>query len=197
MANTASRRLSASERKAAILRAALALLGREGLDAFSLEAVAREANVALSLPRHYFGSYRGLLKAATSDLLQEVEVVLLDREMGLDLETRFSAYLELLANNPWGHHVWMRCEEIHPDIAAIVRRARRRMSEGIYRRPWRQLSKRERLDARGRIGYIEAVVSDWLTAGARDSNIVVELILQATALPEDQLRRAEKGAYEG
>ena len=139
--------------------------------------------MALSLPRHYFGSYRGLLKAATADLLYQVEALMLDPELGLDLESRFAAYLDLLAQNPWGHHVWMRCEELHPEIATIVKRARRRMSEGMYNKPWRSLSKREQIDARGRIGYIEAIVSDWLQSPDVESKELLGLILQAIDPP--------------
>lgn len=184
MADGSPKRLAPDERKAKILQAAIRLLKEKGLVGFSLEAVAREAGVALSLPRHYFGGYRDLLKAATEDLLKEVEATLLNREPKRQLVDRFAAYLELLSRNPWGHQVWVRSAEIHADVDAVVRKARRHMAEGMYRKPWRSLSKREQLDARGRIGYVESLVSDWLERGKGDRDIVVELIVQAITLPK-------------
>jgi len=182
VADGTPRRLAPDERRAEILKASTRLLEREGLEGFSLEAVAREARVALSLPRHYFGGYRDLLKAATEDLLEEVETTLLSREVSTPLAQRFAAYLDLLRKNPWGHQVWMRSAEIHPEVEAIVRNARRRMSESMYRKPWREMTKREQLDARGRIGYVEALVAEWLERRNGDRDVVVELILQAITL---------------
>lgn len=183
MADGTPRRLAADERKAAILNAAITLLARDGLDGFSLEAVAREAGVALSLPRHYFGGYRDLLKAATEGLLQDVEDTLLGPQEQMQLPDRITAYLDLLAKNPWGHHVWMRSAEIHPEIHAVVRKARQRMAEAMHRRPWDLLSQREQIDARGWIGYVESVVADWLERGTGERDAVVELILNAIGLP--------------
>lgn len=183
MKKRVKKRLDPEERKAAILQSAKALLSREGLDGFSLEAVAREAGVALSLPRHYFGSYRDLLKAATEDVLKHVETLMLDRTLTLSFEARFSAYLEVLEKNPWGHVVWMRSAELHPDIHAVVRNARTRMGEAMYRRPWDQLSLREQLDARGRIGYIEAIVSEWHDQGFAHRELFVDLIVSVIFEP--------------
>lgn len=182
MADGTTRRLAPDERKAALLSAAINLLAQKGLEEFSLEAVAREAGVALSLPRHYFGGYRDLLKAATEDLLKLVEKTLLGRDIALDLRSRVTAYLKLLAENPWGHQVWMRSPDIHPDIDAIVRKARRRMAESMYRKPWRTLSKKEQYDARGRIGYVEAVVAEWLDRRAGDQDLVADLIVRTISL---------------
>ena len=195
MADGSPRRLAHHERKAEILQAATALLEREGLRGFSLEAVARDAGVALSLPRHYFGSSRDLLKAATEDLLKKVETILLSREVKLSLRARFAAYLDLLAGDPWGHEVWMRSSDIHPEVDAIVRQARRRMSEAMYRRHWHELSEREQFDARGRIGYIEALVTDWLERGADDRDVVVDLILQAVTLPGELIAAAGPASW--
>lgn len=184
MADGSPKRLAPDERKAEILQAAIRLLERKGLEGFSLEAVAREARVALSLPRHYFGGYRDLLKAATEDLLGEVETTLLSRDLKMPLADRFAAYLDLLLRNPWGHQIWTQSADVHPEVDAVVRKARRRMTEAMYRRPWRELSKREQLDARGRIGYVEALVSEWLEHGKSDRDVVVELIVQAITLPD-------------
>lgn len=183
MSKASPKRLPPEERSAAILQAAQALLQRSGLQGFSLEAVAREAGVALSLPRHYFGGYRELLKAATEDLLREVERTMLDRRSKTPLLQRFTAYLDILSRNPWAHEIWMRSAETHPEVDALVRNARLRMAEGMYRRPWTQLSLREQYDARGRIGYVEAIVTDWLERGEVDKETVVDLIVRVISEP--------------
>lgn len=176
-------RLDPDERKKLILGAAIRLLAQKGLDGFTLEAVAREAGVALSLPRHYFGGYKDLLKAATEDLLNEVKQILLSREIELSIKDRFSAYLDILHKNPWGHHVWMRSSDVHHEVESLVSKARRTMSESMYRRPWKDLSKKEKIDARGRIGYIEAVVDEWLNANPKDRDMYVDLMLEIVNQP--------------
>lgn len=182
-AKAAPKRLAPEQRKEELLLAAIALLEREGLEGFSLEAVAREAGVALSLPRHYFGGYNDLLRVATESLLHQVESILLGAGSTLSMRERLSAYLDLLSKYPWGHQVWMRAAEIHPDIEVVVRNARRRISESMYRKPWRRLSRREQIHARGRIGYVESVVSDVLEREHFDQEAVVELIYQAIVSP--------------
>jgi AcrR family transcriptional regulator len=161
-----------------ILRAAQRLLAKAGLKGFSLEAVAREAGVAASLPRHYFGGTYDLMKATTEDILKEVENVLLGQKPELPLRSRFASYLEILGRAPWGHEVWVRARELHPSLNSIVHKSRRRMMETMYGRPWNALSSREQIDARGRIGYIEAVVSDWLDQGMKDSEPVLEALVR-------------------
>jgi AcrR family transcriptional regulator len=182
MPKSQKKRLPPEQRKAIILRAALTLLSRQGLEGFTLEAVAREAGVALSLPRHYFGGTRELLKAATHDLLIEVEQTLLSRDIAMPLPERFAKYLGLLQKNPWGHSMWMRSIDTHPDIDQLVRSARVRMSEGMYRKPWIKLTTLERLDALGRIGYIEAIVSAWIEDNFKGTEFVHSLILKTIAV---------------
>lgn len=185
MLQSHKKRLPPEQRKAIILKAALALLSRQGLEGFTLEAVAREAGVALSLPRHYFGGTRELLKAATHDLLIEVEQTLLSRTIATPLPERFAKYLELLQKNPWGHSMWMRSTDTHPDIDQLVRSARVKMSEGMYRKPWSKMSQHERFDALGRIGYIEAIVSAWIEDNFEGTELVHSLILKAIAVQQN------------
>ncbi len=194
MVDGLSKRLAPDERKDALLSAAIDLLARKGLAHFSLEAVAREAGVADSLPRHYFGGYRDLLKAATEGLLKSVENTLLSRDVRLDLRSRVVAYLELLSSNPWGHHVWLRSADIHRDINSIVRKARRRMAESMYGKTWQHISTIEQYDARGRIGYIEAVVANWLERGAPDLELVADIIVTtiSTSMSGKQAKRRAK-----
>ncbi len=187
MASLAKKRLSPDKRKAEIIDASIRLLSREGLDGYSLEAVAREARVAMTLPRHYFGGYRELLKASTESLLSDVERTLLGHEKSMSLVVRFSSYLELLYRNPWGHEVWMKSYEIHPDLHMTVNAVRMSMAQSIYRKKWDEMDVREKIDARGRIGYIETIVSEWLINKRSDREIIVGLIIEAITQPKARL----------
>lgn len=179
MADGNPKRLSPDLRKAAILEAAQRLLSRSGIVGFSLEAVAREAGVAASLPRHYFGSYVDLLQAATADVLKAVEEALLNPDLSIPLEARLGAYLDVLREQPWGHSIWMRSAEVHPQADAIVRQARQRITEAMLLRPWNKLSKQEQIYSRGRIGFVEAVVTDWIERGMADRELVIETMAHA------------------
>ena len=172
----APKRLAPRQRKTEILDAALRLLARKGLDGFSLEAAAREARVAASLPRHYFGGVSDLLRAAVSDVIRDVERLMLSHDPALALEGRIASYLDLLERHPWAHGVWMRASNLHPQIDALVQGARRRFAEDIYATPWTELSGRQQLDAHGRIGHIETVVAAWLERRSTGRTVVIDLL---------------------
>lgn len=194
MADGAGRRLSAEVRSAAILEAAKRLLDRSGVRGFSLEAVAREAGVAASLPRHYFGGSVELLSAATVDVLKDVERALRVRDASISLETRFSTYLDLIQRYPWGHSVWMRSAEIHPSIETLVRKARIRLGAAVYRRPWSELSRREQIFARGWVGFVEAVISDWIERDFSDRELVLDVLMErARTFQAEKPARGAKG----
>lgn len=53
--------------KAELVRAGMALLQEEGLDALSLRAIAARAGVSHAAPRNHFGSHRGLLTAIAAE----------------------------------------------------------------------------------------------------------------------------------
>lgn len=192
MADSTSKRLSPEQRKTEILLAARRLLGRQGLTGFSLEAVAREAGVAASLPRHYFGGHVDLLQAATAEVLEAVETALLTPDPAVSTEARLAAYLDVLTQHPWGHALWMRSAEFHPDTDAVVRQARRRMAEALSLRPWNKLSRQQQIHARGLIGFVEAVVTDWIERGMSDREVVIATMAQALRnlrMPEESTAR--------
>ncbi len=176
MQKGAAKRLPPEVRSAAILDAAKRLLDRDGLRQFSLEAVAREAGVAASLPRHYFGSSVELLTAAAIDVINKVERTIRAPKPGLSMEDRFSAYLVLIKQYPWAHEIWIRSAEIHPTIDEIVRKSRMRLSEAIFHRHWDELNELEQIQARGYVGFVEAAVSDWLERGCERTDLVLEAI---------------------
>jgi AcrR family transcriptional regulator len=191
MADGTTRRLSPEVRSAAILEAAKRLLDREGVPGFSLEAVAREAGVAASLPRHYFGGSVELLSAATIDVLKQVERAVRAPQVGV--EGRVSGYLDVIRTYPWGHSVWMRAGEIHPSIETLVNKARVRLGAAILGKPWSSMSRREQIHARGSVGFAEAVVSDWIERGFTERKLVIEALIHGMrTLRQETTRSAER-----
>ncbi|WP_285261297.1 TetR/AcrR family transcriptional regulator [Halopseudomonas bauzanensis] len=174
------KRLSPEARRAQILKAASDLLAESGLNNFSLEAVARKAGVAATLPRYYFGATDELLRAATQDIVEEVERVLLAPEPDMPIRDRFARYLATLKEAPWGHDVWMRASDLHTDLENIVQTARQHMVEGMYGKAWNELDPLERYEGCGRIGYIEAVVAHWIEHGMKDTAMVVDILTRSS-----------------
>lgn len=81
-----ARRLSPEERREQLVRAAMGILAREGYEALSFEAVARDAQVTRNLLYHYFPGgaielFRASAELAGADLVADWTV---DEEMPLD-----------------------------------------------------------------------------------------------------------------
>ncbi len=166
---TKIKRLAPEARKAELLQCAKNLLSRVGVSDFSLEAVAREANVAATLPRHYFNSHAGLLMAATVDVLRDVQAALFDHDDHVDLHTRLEGCLTVLAVSPWAFGAYMRAADIHPDLLDAVNTARRRMAEYSFSTPWSEMSEAEQMYALGWIGLVESVIREWIDRGCQQS----------------------------
>jgi AcrR family transcriptional regulator len=178
MTNTpTSSRMAPDARRAQILQAARRVLVRDGIDRFSLEQVAREADVALTLPRHYFQSTDGLLAAALIDAIYEITDVLTAPAPNSSLEDRWRAYIANLANDKWGHELWLRSAYIDHDVNTVVQDIRRRMIEGSFQRHWDDMTPREQLAYSGWVGYVEAAVAEWIKQGAQDQQLLLDVML--------------------
>ena len=171
----AARRLPPEERSAQILAAARRVLTRDGVARFSLEAVAREAGVAATLPRHYFESRDGLLAATLLDVLQEFTEML--TAPGPDLPDRLRAYVAHLSENAWGHALWVGSAHLGPEVDEAFKAVRRRMIAGSYQCRWEDMTPLEQLTAAGFIGYFNDVVTAWLEQGGDDQELVVSALL--------------------
>jgi AcrR family transcriptional regulator len=167
-----------AERKRQILDAARVVLSRDGLERFSLEAVARQAGVAATLPRHYFESRDGLLIATAIEVITELTNVLTVADPSRPLPFRLRAYIDMLAENPWAHLVWMRAPNLHPELDEVVQRIHRRLVEISFGRRWEALDDYERIVASGWIGYANAAVSQWIEQGADDEELLLRALLE-------------------
>jgi AcrR family transcriptional regulator len=175
---TPTKRMEPAQRRGQILEVARVVLSRDGLDRFSLEAVAREAGVAATLPRHYFESRDGLLIATAIEVIEELTNELTVSDPERPLADRLRAYVDLLAENPWAHLVWMRAPNLHPELDEVVRRIHRRLVEISFGRRWDALSDYERIVASGWIGYANASVSQWIEQGAEDKEVLLRALLE-------------------
>jgi AcrR family transcriptional regulator len=174
---SAARRLPPEERRAQILEAATSVLRRDGVDAFSLEAVAREADVAATLPRHYFESRDGLLASALKVAILDVVEPFLRPDAGLGFEERVRLYLAKLREFAWGHAIWQRAESVHPDVEAVVIVLRRRLVGASFGKRWQDMTPDEQLHGAGWVGYFSAAVAEWIAQGKRDDEVLVETLV--------------------
>jgi AcrR family transcriptional regulator len=171
------RRMAPEDRRAQLLGAARSVLARDGLERFSLEDVAREAGVALTLPRHYFESRDGLLVAVLLGVLHELTDPLIAPDPPLPMDQRLRIYIGHLAENTWGHALWLKSANLHPDLDAAARAIRRRLIEASYGRRWEDMTPEEQLKCSGWLGYVNAVVAEWIEQGAEDQEQLLAAIL--------------------
>lgn len=177
MLEESPKRLPPAARSAEILNAAKQLLGRGGVRNFSLEAVAREAGVAASLPRHYFGSSTELLVTAIVDLIKEVEHEFRTPSADMSLRDRLSAYLDIIEKAPWGHLIWIGSADIDPAIDELVKKSRLRLGEAIYQRHWNSMTHLQQIYVLGSVGFIEAVVSNWIEQDFKERQLVLDILV--------------------
>ncbi len=174
---TRAKRLSGDERRAQLLNAAKRLVLREGgIDGFSLDAVGREAGVALSLPRHYFESSERLLALAVGEAAQEVVEPFLRRDPNLTFEERVRLYLDRLSPMWWGHSLWVRADSLHPDVRAGD--LRRQLVSASLGRDWADLTPAEQLLGAGWIGFCTTATAEWIEQGCQDRETFVRVLVE-------------------
>ena len=154
--------MNADDRHAQILDEARRVLARGGMSQFSLEEVAREAGVAATLPRHYFGSRDGLLAAAVADLAAQITEPFTDLEAAVPSEQRIERALSHVVDNEWIRAVWVRAPSLHPEIDTRVREAACLMAEISFGRRWSAMTPLEQFHASGWVGFAVSTVSHWL-----------------------------------
>lgn len=155
------------------MAAARVVLARSGAEGLTLEAVAREAGVAPTLPRHYFGSAERLWVLTVQSAVREVTAPLIDRRP-LSMRARLEAYVEHLSQAAWGHALWMHSAAQHPEIDAEIRDTQRTLMEAAFGRKWATLSEQERLVAMGWLGACNAMVELWIDNGCQRPELLVE-----------------------
>ena len=90
------------------------------------------------------------------------------------LVDRWRAYIANLAENRWGHELWLRSAYVHPDADKVVQAIRRRLIEGSFQRRWDDMTPREQLAFSGWVGYVEAAAAAWIKQGAQDQQLLLD-----------------------
>ena len=101
------RRRDPEAKRAAVLQAASAAFGREGFEATSAAAIARDAGVSEGIVFHYFGSKHGVLEAcaaAQADAFAARELP--THADGIDYERLVAAIFEWLAGDRMTRRLW-------------------------------------------------------------------------------------------
>jgi AcrR family transcriptional regulator len=115
----------------AILAAAVDAIRRDGVDALSLRALARDAGVSHAAPAHHFGDRSGLLTAVAAEGFDLLADQLSEAfETGPFLEVGV-AYVRFAVDHPAHFAVMYRPELLRDDDPALAS-ARRRSGEILY-----------------------------------------------------------------
>jgi AcrR family transcriptional regulator len=139
MAPTTTQRLTAAERREAILEAALVEFAERGLHGTSTEDIARRAGISQPYLFRLFGTKKELFKAATERCLRRTLDLMQTAAAGLQgeaaLEAIGKAYGERLATDPSylraQMEAYVACDD--PEICEVVRRGYGELVEYVER----------------------------------------------------------------
>lgn len=116
--------------RAALIRAATAIVRERGIDGFSLREAARRAGVSPAAPQHHFGDARGLLTALATegfrmlgDALAAADSAAMDRDGRIRAQGR--AYVAFALDHPAEFDTMWRCARIDTGDAAYAAAAGR------------------------------------------------------------------------
>jgi AcrR family transcriptional regulator len=117
-----------------IVAAALEAISRDGVDALSLRALAREAGVSHAAPAHHFGDRAGLLTEIAAEGFEQMadDLGAAYERTGSFLEVGV-AYVEFAVGHPAHFAVMFRPELLRTHDPRLDA-ARRRSSDGLYGR---------------------------------------------------------------
>jgi AcrR family transcriptional regulator len=171
-----ARRLPAAERRIQILEAAKRVLDRDGPIRFSLEDVARDAGVATTLPRHYFGSRDALLVETLKALIRDTFEPLVRRDPALALDDRLRLYIRQIDQARSVHTLWLGAEFLHPEVEQVAEDLRRDLISLSFGPG--ELSTAEHVRGAGWIGFVGASVAEWIARESRDESLLLEILLE-------------------
>lgn len=128
-------RLTSTDRRRAVLDAALAAFGEAAYDDVSVSEVARTAGVAQGLPFHYYGSKRGLYLAVVERLIADIDEIHPVPERGAEqglavreVLRRHRAYVE---GHPLVLGLVANGQSLDPEVRAAVERSQQRGAERL------------------------------------------------------------------
>lgn len=168
-------RMAAGARREQLLATAAAYIDSRGLE-FSLDDVARYAQISPPLMRHYFKNREGLLVALVEQGIESITSILTARDGG-DLGDRLQRYLEYIRERPWAHRLWMAAALDDDAVSPLVREARRRLVGATFGADEAALGPDERFRGSAWISVVETAVDDWLERGADPDEGILSRLL--------------------
>jgi hypothetical protein len=74
----------------------------------------------------------------------------------------------------------MHAGEIHPDLGRIVTDVRQRLAaEAGFGGEWKALTRAQQLAAIGWVGYVEALIAEWIAGGFKDPDALLLVLADA------------------
>src|SRR5436305_15343393 len=133
----ARRRLSAPDRRAAILDAALQIFSSRGYHAASIDEIAQEAGISKALIYEHFPSKKDLHASLLERHVQEIFEVLAEAAAGPEpgevrLRNGVDAFLEWVETHPRAFRLLFR-DNFEADVAGVLQRLQQQPTQAIAR----------------------------------------------------------------
>jgi AcrR family transcriptional regulator len=184
MSEPAYTRLQVDERRAQLIAAGAALFAEHAFEEISMRQIAEAAGISKPLLYHYFPSKIELFKAAVAEQATELQELIEPSGDGTPFEQlsrSLDAYLAWIEGNSRAWGKLMQSATTLPEAAEIVERFRTatlaRVVERVTGRPEPRPALRTAL--RGWLGYVDAVLLDWVAQRDLGRAQVRDLILAA------------------
>jgi AcrR family transcriptional regulator len=177
-------RLQVDERRAQLIEAGAALFAEHAFEEISMRQIAQAAGISKPLLYHYFPSKIELFKAAVAEQASELQALIEPSGAGTPLEqlTRsLEAYLAWIEANSRAWRKLMQSAAALPEAADVIEGFRARTLERIVANVAGERGPRPALRAalRGWLGYVDAVLLDWVQERDLEREQVRDLIVAA------------------
>jgi AcrR family transcriptional regulator len=184
VAERAYTRLSVDERRRQLIDAGSALFAEHAFEEISMRQIAQAAGISKPLLYHYFPSKIELFKAAVADQAAELQRLIEPAGEGTafeQLSRSLDAYLAWIESNSKAWSKLMRSAATLPEAGELVDEFRSATLERIIRTLTGRRKPRPalRVALQGWLGYIDAVIFDWIGNGDLRREQVRDLILAA------------------
>ena len=184
MSGPAYTRLQVDERRSQLIEAGAALFAEHAFEEITMRQIAQAAGISKPLLYHYFPSKIELFKAAVAEQAAQLEGLIEPSGDGTPFEqlTRsLDAYLAWIEDNSRAWRKLMQSAAALPEAADVVERFRARTLEQIFANVAGKGTPRPALRAalRGWLGYVDAVLLDWVDVRDLKRDQVRDLIVAA------------------
>jgi AcrR family transcriptional regulator len=185
MAEPAYTRLRVDERRRQLLEAGTRLFAEHAFEEISMRQIAEAAGVSKGLLYHYFPSKTELFAAAVEDATGELARLVEPTGEGTPIEQlqrSLDAYLRWIEHNGRAWSRFIQSTAIRAEGQSVVNEFRGRTTDivlaaltGGAEPPSPAL----RIVVKGWLGYLDAVIFDWVAAGDLSREQVTQLLLAA------------------